>query len=516
MKRTPFLVLTLIAVGTILWVMVFGASGPAPQRGAGRDAPTGRAPPRKRSRRRKRIRIVGHVQTRDGAPVKGATVFVLPKKRPGLDRSDADHEVSDADGQWAIWTRRTVGCWIGVVAPDFRNAWLDGDTVDPAVQMFLIVEPAAPVTVTVRWPDGRPVRSKGVQIEPWPPQATWYLPGPNARQGEQWGVTNDRGEIELRRGTAKPLWLTPQVEGHTSRPAHAWIAGAAARVEFVVLPKAGLDLHLTEAEDGTPITGLVTVAFSDPRTGTPSFAFTESTRTPGHLLLERALPPGSYDVEIRAEGHAAWFRPDVLVRAQEAPTRIEATLPPAPAASTLTLSLVGNAGTRHPGTRQRAPLVFLDRVDPGTGWARRGWRAGAPEAWDPATQRLTFLLAPGSYHVLVADVATGRAALERAVVLTAGATRTLAPRMQPGQLGRLPAMRKDDVYTLSLEASGGGFAQLPVFGGTRGGRLRAARPLDVVLRGLEGQEVYVGPYPLDAFTLHLHRSDGSAAEVAFR
>jgi len=419
-----------------------------------------------------------------------------------------------ADG--ALWTKRTVGCWIGVVAAGYRNAWLDGDTVDPAVQMFLILDPAEPVMVAMRWPDGRPVSGQGVQVEPWPPQASWYLPGPDARQGEQWGVTNARGELAVHRGTTRPLWLTPQVEGHYSRPAHGWVAGTPAEVTFVILPKADLDVRLTAAGDGAPLAGLVTVAFSDPRTGAPISALTEATEAPGRLTLARALPPGTYDVEIQMEGRTAWFRPDVAIAAGKLPNTISAQLRPAPATTPLTLRLAGNVGVVRPGTRQRAPLVFFDRIDPGTSWSRRGWRPGAPDLWTPDPQTLTFTLAPGTYRVLVADVASGRAALEGDVVLRAGAPLDLDVRMQPGQMGRLPAMREGRVYALDLEASAAGVAHLPVFGGTRDGRLRAARPLGVILRGLEGRKMFVGPYPFDAFTLHVRRSDGTTADVAFR
>ncbi len=506
MTRFPVILLSLLAVGAILWITVFGASGPAPREKT-KKAPTQR-------RGKPRLRLAGHVQTKDGTPVKGATVFVLPKKRPGLMRSDADHEVTRADGRWALYTRTTVDRWIGVVAPGYRNAWLDGDTVDPKVQMFLIVEPVPPTTVRILWPDGSPVKSKGVQIEPWPPGATYFLPGPNARQGERWGVTNSQGEVKIQRGTTRPLTVAPNVEGHHTRPARAWLAGKPETFTFTALPNASLELELTDIQ-GAALKGLVTVEFGDPATGASLFTLNASTPVPGHLTLARAVPPGTYNVQIGMDGRRAWYRPDVTIPAGQTAARIQARLHAATKPGGLTVTLVGNNAGLQPGARRRAPMVFFRRGGSGTGWKRRGWRAGAPESWAERRQRFMFRLEPGVYDVLISDVLSGRAVLESEIFLTAGRTRELELRMQPGQRGELPAMEKDGVYALGLTVIGEDGGKLPVFGGTRSGKLRSARELGVIQRGLQGERIFLGPYPLDTFTLEMRRSDGTLSKKVY-
>ncbi|MDJ0520860.1 MAG: carboxypeptidase-like regulatory domain-containing protein [Planctomycetota bacterium] len=512
--RFALALLALVGIGAILWVLVFGASGsPAGQGRETSDADTRERPPT--TRRKPKIRIAGHVQTREGTPIRGATVFVLPKKRPGTDRDAADHEVTDADGRWSLRTRTVVDCWIGVVAAGHRTAWLDGDTVDPTVQMFLIVEPADTITVTLRDPEGAPLAGQGVMLDPWPNSGAFYfLPGPKARLKEQYRVTNARGEARFSRGDDGPVTVTPDAPGWYPESGPVWMPDTRGELSFTMRRKAGVALDLRDATGEQPLSGLVTVEFFDPQEGTTVASFTASTSEPGRLELGRCVPPGRYGILVQMEEHAPWLRPAETIPAGDDAHVLALRLRPELPAGTLRMELEGNTARMPAGTRRRAPLVYLRRTD-GL-WSARGWRPGAPERASGAYRRLALKLAPGTYDVLIADVLSGRAALEQGVRVPSGSPHTLKVAMRPGQRGQLPALGEGRQVARRLLVADAEGRRLPVYGATPGAGVRARREIDVLGRALSGSTLFLGPYPLDEFTLTLRRGDGSETKQTFR
>ncbi len=509
MNRFVLLMLSILAIGSILWVTLFGVSGRPPKKKKPRPKRVRTVQPKRK------LRIAGHVQTKDGTPVKGATVFVLPKQRRGMNRDEADHEVTGEDGRWSLYTKKTVGCWIGVVAPGYRNAWLDGDTVDPSVQMFLVVERAEAIRVTLTDEAGKPLRGQGVQVVPWPDSGAFYfLPGPKARQGEQWGVTDDAGRASFRRGDRGAISIRPHSVGRHAGGAGAWLPRPRGDVAFTMRPMATVELQLRGAASKAALAGLVTVEFFDPELGTPYTSFTETTTTPGVLRLERALPAGRYGVQVELEDHAPWILPSVEIPDAPEPHRIDVPLAAAGAPATLALELSGNAAALPAGARRRAPLTFLWRTD--GSWTARQWRPGAPDTWDAAQRGLTFALPAGTYDVLIADVLTGRSALERGVRLQPGKTLERTVAMQPGQRGRLPTLEVEGTVARELIVTDMAQRRLPVFGSTTGGRIRAANSLDAIARALDGKAIYLGPYPVDEFNLELVRPGGKSTRITFR
>jgi len=118
--------------------------------------------------------------------------------------------------------------------------------------------------------------------------------------------------------------------------------------------------------------------------------------------------------------------------------------------------------------------------------------------------------------VLVADVLTGRAALDSNVTVAADTDAKITLAMKPGQIGALPAVRSGEVYVRTLEAAADDEVPLPIFGSSRDGRQRFSRDVDLIARTLLGEEAMLGPYPLDEFTLTLIRSDGTRTRTSYR
>lgn len=516
--RTIWIGVSLLATAGIAWALL-GRDATAPGRGpaTGANAPedgTGTTP---LPRRRPKIRIAGEVVDEAGVPVKGATVYVLDKKRPGADRDKIDHEVSDASGRWQLRTRTTVGMWIGAVARGYRTALLDGDGVDASKKIVHVLERSPALTVTVVDGAGEPVGQAGVQLSPWPPGGTYFCPGPLCRQGEQWAVTDVQGRCTFRQDVAAPVLVRAVLDGFHAEPGAAWMPDCTGETRITVRPNASFHLTLaTQGKPPAPAGRLVTLEFLDPETGDLRAAFTETLRDDGSVRLERALMPGTYHVAVAVPGSPAVLVHGVVVGAAgDGPTRAQAEVPPPAGAALgrLVVRLEGNTATRRIKGRRRAPLSFLLRTD--GPWRTIGWQPGAPERFDASRQRLEFELRPGTYRLLVADVLTGRAAQEGAVVVKGGEDAELTLTMALGQYGALPAAETDGVYVRRLEARDSDGA-LPLFGSSRDGRQRFSRGIDLIARKVRGEDVVIGPYPLDEFELVLHHSDGSKKTATYR
>ncbi|MDF1700618.1 MAG: hypothetical protein P1V36_05620, partial [Planctomycetota bacterium] len=481
-------------------------------RAPGQAEPGRKTTPRKP--RPKKFRIAGEVLDEAGLPVKGATVYVLDKKRLGADRDKVDHEVSDARGRWAIYTRKTVDSWIGVVAPGYRTVLLDGDGVDVTKQIIHVVTRSPTLTVTVVDGSGAPLVEKGVQLSPWPPGGTYFCPGPLCRQGEQWTVTDSAGRSAFRQDVAAPVLVTPFIDGYHGHPASLWLADAQGEARIVMHPNASFELTLTDADAPLATDDLIRLEFVDRDTGQGVFAVTEGMQAPGLLRLEQALVPGTYHLQVSVPGRPSVLVQDVVI--PEGKARASAAIPAASPAGLgrLAVRLEGNVATRQPKGRRRAPLTFLMRTD--GAWAALGWRPGAPERFDATRQRIEYELEPGTYRLLVADVLTGRAAQEREIVVAAGENAKTSLAMKLGQFGALPAARDGAVYVRRLHARTKDRGVLPVFGSSRDGRQRFSRGIDLIARKVRGEDVVIGPYPVDEFEVVLQRSDGSKKTAVYR
>jgi hypothetical protein len=494
---------------------------PSDAKPAGKGEPTKRSstPTRRTPTRRPLIRIAGEVLDEGGLPVKGATVYVLSKKRAGANRDKIRHEVSDARGQWDLRVRKTVDCWIGVVAPGYRTTWLDGDGVDIGVKIIHVVKRSPALAVTIVDEAGKPLAKQGVQLAPWPPGGNWFCPGPKCRQGEQWGVTNEAGKATFRQDVAAPVLVTPFIEGYHGHPAPAWLPEATGDLKLVVHPNASLEVKVTSATPLTAEDNLITLEFFERARGRGVFAFTETLPLSGVLTLEQVLRPGTWHLRVSVPG-----RPAVLLEDIEIPESRGLDFVPAvkvalaarreQTTAQLTLRVTGNVGTRQPRGDRRAPLVYFMRTD--GRWSSLGWQVGGPESFDSARGYLRFALAPGRYRVLVADVLTGRAALDRDVVVAPAASTETSMPMKLGQFGALPAVRDGAVYVRSLEAKAGDGMPLPLFGSSRDGTQRFSRAIDLIARKLMGEDVVMGPYPSDEFSVLMIRSDDTHKRAAYR
>lgn len=524
MKKLHVMYLVLLVAGAALAVLLSGSSNKAPRGGRGAQPNKPRA--RTSTRKRPKIRVVGHVQEASGKPVKGATVFVLPKKKPGASRSDLPHEVTNAEGRWALHCSKTVGCWIGVVAGGYRNAWLDGDKVDPKVQMFLVVERAPALRVSVLGPSGQPMPEQGVQLEPWPPAERHLLPGPTSRQGEQWGVSDARGQIVYRRGAKGPVTLRAHVEGHHTHPEMIWLPDARGTVSLKLHRSADLRVHVTDLETGAPLTGVVTVDLHELGTGRLVGSYTNSTESPGEMRLEKMLAPGTYHAAVQMAGRTSKLVQNLRVRDVDETLTLDAALAPAPARGRLEVTLgrpqadVTQAKTTdgdRRGERQRhrrTPLTFLLRDQPG--WRELGWIPGAPEAWDARRRHLTYAPPAGRYHLLVADVITGGAALVRDVLIEPGATRALQLALKPGLRPVLPALEHAGTLPRSLGVSTTDWPALPVYGSTADHRARMGTAVGLISRQMAGDKILLGPYPAEAISLLVTDWEGATRSLNLR
>ena len=515
--RTIWIGVTALAAAGIVWVLATHEPS-RPGAGAG-DPPGGRkgavtVPVRPRA---PEVRIAGEVLDEAGLPIKGATVYVLDKKRPGADRDKVDHEVTDASGRWRLQTRTTVDTWIGAVAPGYRTGLIDGDGVDASKQIVHVLVRSPALTVTVVDRAGEPLAQAGVQLAPWPPGGTYFCPGPLCRQGEQWAVTDAQGRCTFRQDVAAPVLVSAFLDGYHAHPGSAWLPDAVGETRLAMHPNASFHLALTSGGAPLETADLVTVSFFDATNGNGAAAFTEAVRAGGLVRLERSLVPGTYHVTVDVPGHPGALARDVLVaEGSAAPSRATIDVPPAAGSGRgrLDVRLEGNTTDRRLKGRRRAPLSFLQRTD--GAWKTLGWRAGAPERFDASRQRLAYELKPGTYRLLVADVLTGRAAQEREIVVQADATAEVTLKMALGQYGALPAAQADGTYVRSLDAREAGGGRLPVFGSSRDGRQRFSRGIDLIARKVRGEDVVIGPYPLDEFELVLHRSDGTTQTASYR
>jgi hypothetical protein len=478
-------------------------------------------PPRERPRARTHgprvplLEIHGRVRDTDGLPVRGATVYVLPKDRPGADRDTVDHEVSDAAGAWRILAPSLQGTWIGVVAPGYRSTWRDGDGVDPQQPVELVLTRAPVLEVTVHDEHGAPLADKGVQLEAWPRGATYFCPGPQCRRGDQWSVTDEDGHVSFRLAVGGPLTVTVELEGLHTEPPSLWLPDARGRVELVAHPNAPLTLHVTSPVPLETRADLLTVELLDVGTGRVRAAIAEPVPSSGLLHVRQGVRPGTYHVRASMPG----LRTRVLASVRLPPagkpgTPLEIALEPAREPARLELTLVGNTGERPGKGRIGAPLVWARQVE-GEG-AVLGWRRVIPRRWNAAAQRLSFALPPGRTRLLVADVLTARAAESRELRLASGARTDLSLPMRPGQQAELPAIRKGDVYVLDLGVRTKEGARLPLYGSSRDGTRRYQGVDDILGERLRGDDVLLGPYPQDEVTVDLQRSDGTHASLRVR
>jgi hypothetical protein len=380
------------------------------------------------------------------------------------------------------------------------------------VQVLLVVERAPALRVRLLDPEGRAIARKGVQLDPWPPQTCFFLPGPTCRQGEQWAVSDGRGELVFRVASDGPVVLTPHVEGYHASGQATWLARAEGEVTISLEANASLHLRLADAA-GAPVRGLANVEFADPATGRLVLSSTESPDAEGLLRLERILPPGAYDVAIVVEGHARALLPALDLSDVGRPALVSLSLDPAPAEATLHLRLppqTETIATASGRRRLRAPLAFFRRCDPGVRVAP--WTPGAPERWDAQHGDLVFALEPARYDVLVADVLTGLAARLDDVGLEPGATLEVEAALVPGLRFPVRDTVGDGSTTRGLEVRDAAGRPLPVYGLTGDGRRRLSRDVDVLGGLTEGGDVRLGPYPGEAVTLRSLAWDGATKE----
>ncbi|MDA1194555.1 MAG: carboxypeptidase-like regulatory domain-containing protein [Planctomycetota bacterium] len=495
-----------LAFGAGLALLLNTDMAPAPQESPPPAPPPGRT----------LIRIAGEVLDSDGAPIGGATVYLLPKASPGADRDKVDHEVSDAEGQWELRVPKTIGRWIGAVARGYRTAWIDGNGVDVGHKIIHVLERSPALDVTIVDADGQPMADAGVLFSPWPPAATWFCPGPDCRQGEQWGVTDAEGRASFRQDLAAPLVVTPFIDGYHGHPGAAWLPDAGGTLRIVVHRNASIDVALETEVPLAATDGPITTEWFEPDSGERAFAFTLGVDPDGHARIERGVRPGTWHVAVSAPG-----RPPVLIERVVVPeddgtpvvvrARLEARAEEAH--GRLVVKLQGNVAPQTPQGRLRPPLVFLRRID--GPWTALAWQPGAPESFDRARQRLEFHLPPGTHEVLLADVLTGRAAYETGITVERGEVREVTLAMRPGQFGAVPELRSGDVYVRDIAVRDAAGRALPTVGCTRDGRQRFHRTSDLIGGRLRDAGVVLGPYPSDEFNATFVRSDGSTIERTY-
>lgn len=465
------------------------------------------APPTARSvQRASKTRLSGIVRRADGAPIKGATVFVLPKNKRGGIRDRLPHEVTGASGRWTLRARRVEESWIGVVAAGYRHAWVDGAKQAAGRPIEHTLERAPALKVKLVDADGKPIARKGVQLEPWPRRTTYFLPGPNARQGEQWKVTDKNGVATFRVGDAGAVTLKPNVEGFHCASKATWLAKPEGQVTLRMVPSLSLRLHLEATESKRPLRTLVTVDLHEEGTGRLALSYTDTPNADGILEIRRAIRPGTYHVHVHGEGRSSSFVPDLELDASDEPHVVSAGLALAPEPASLRLELGAGPAAGPGGRTRRAPLVYLFR--PESMWRDHGWEPGAPESWDRTTGTLELELPAGRYHVLVADVLSRKAALVRDVGLAPGAEQAIEVAMRHGLRTSVNALIAAHGKTRRVEIAGVGIGDLPVYGITSDGRIRVSRSDDVLGRVDEGLGVYLGPYPVEAATVRVTGWDG--------
>jgi len=496
-KKLLVLYLVLLVTGAVLAVALSSTS----RNGASSTGAKRSRAAKERRKRPPKLRLAGHVLEADGKPVKGAMVYVLSKKKRGGERDELVHEVTDAEGRWAFETRTIVGRWIGVVAPGYRNATLDGDGVNPEFQITLVVKRAPPLQVKLSDEAGKPVAGQGIQLEPWPPGIFHFLPGPESRQGEQWAVTNAEGMATFRLGAPGPVSISPQIEGHHTAPASTWLADGRGRIELQVHPSTTLDLRLRSAADGAKIHGVVTVELYDPETGRSLTAYTDATDLPGALRIERVLSPGTYDAHVTCAGHATAIVQDFVVPAHPEIATLAVRPVKLRPKGRLRVRLEGVGGTETSRGRRRAPISFLLRDEPG--WRRLGWQAGAPEEWNRSERRLDFELPAGRYNLLIADVLTGRAAIVQGLVIESGGELDRKLRLSKGIRPTLPTLCAEGEHPRSLSIRSAEWPRLPVYGSTPNARARMGDVLAVISCQHGGESVRLGPYPVPEITLEV-------------
>ncbi len=507
MPKRPFVYAALLIGAVIGLVLLAQPHKPKKKRGSRPSARSvqPRVPKRPKQALRGTVR-----QKADGSAIAGATVFVLPKKKQGGERDKLPHEVTDAQGRWTLRARAIDESWIGVIAKGYRHAWLDGSSVDLTEPLVHEMQRAQPLVVRVVDEEtGAPIGKKGVQLQPWPPRTTYFLPGPRARQGEQWKVTDEEtGGAVFRVGDNGPVTLTAHVEGCHCVSGVTWVGEPIGTVTLRMRTSRSLHLKLTRAEDGAPLRSLVSVDLHRPSGGL-ALSYTDTPDADGVVRIERGIRPATYNVHVYGEGRASVVLPALALDGAAEPALASARLAPAPAPATLRLAMGKTVATRGPGgRRRRAPLVFLFR--PAEIWRSHGWEPGAPESWDAARGRLELILPPDRYHVLIADVLSRRATLLRNVELPAGKTLDVDAPLRLGLHTSVNPLIAANGKTREVGVAGVGVGRLPVYGITSDGRIRVSSSEEVLGRVDEGLGVYVGPYPFELITLRVTGWDGKS------
>jgi hypothetical protein len=70
-------------------------------------------------------------------------------------------------------------------------------------------------------------------------------------------------------------------------------------------------------------------------------------------------------------------------------------------------------------------------------------------------------------------------------------------------------VREGALYVRNLRIEAAGLGPLPLYGATADGRARLRGAEELILRGLRGEDVLLGPYPAPEVRITYVRSDGS-------
>ncbi len=342
---------------------LLGAAEPPPARRDVNEAdvPSSASTPRTRALR-------GLVVGRDGEPVAGARVFLLPKAPevaavaddppPGPPRGTR----TNADGSWDLGQQVVPGHWLGAVAEGHLPAHLDGDALPAADVLRLVLDRGPTIGIRVQGTDGGALElDTAIFIEPKGDAVAWPAPGATWMFRQQAEIPAGSQELRL------PVSTTGEVV-ISARYHHTWwivdpddpvVVPPVHELVFTVSRSCVIDFRVLDAESGDPLPrGFQYTMRKDGKAVTGGMTLLPG----GRMRLTTGVRPGVYTLVVSATSYRPQeSRPVTLTRAGEAAT-VEVRLERDPTRGNIRLSLpvLGELPRRvTPGGVSRAPPAFF-------------------------------------------------------------------------------------------------------------------------------------------------------------
>lgn len=377
--------------------------------------------------------LCGLVTDEAGVPIKGATIFLLPKGSAGFRRTQAASgtATTSAEGQWDLGVQDLTEIWIGAVADGYERAYVDGDSQHQDLVRFRLKR-CREIVVVVEGLAGPP--PDGTRVTARPSGESYALPGQGSARRFYLSEKVDPsiGRVSLHPPFRGAVEIRAQRYGFFAEPERRVLVAHEPTVAFRMVPSCVLLLRVSDAATGQPFESAF--AFSVLREGTVVQGGSTSLAG-GEFRLADRLRPGSHTVVISSDGYLDSRHEGVMFRDPGGEVTVEATLERDPTLGRLRVRVpvLGELPKviRVPGGEpQPAPAFFLLRR-----------RTPEATAWDftPRAKRedaTTYVfenLASGEVDVLVGNLKSKQVAILRSVRVPRGETNVVTASLRKGR-----------------------------------------------------------------------------------